>query len=308
MNKTKYSIDRRYINKRPNVRPGDRLKTGSPAFFVAHDTGNPGADAEAHYKYFNRQTDRDASAQVFIDDQRILEIIPTGTGTHPAERAHHVIRNVTTDNERFGYDANYAALGVELCYGTSRAGRTISFSEAYKRFVWYLAYCCEKWNKNPSTHIASHKQLDPGRKNDCEQALASGGKTLKNLITDVAAEMATPINVPDFVQLPTVVAQYLIDTYISPAWFASQQAGDEIGKKHYHNLANNLRMAAGIPLIPGHPAAPITKLHKSNAQEIIFNWLSPGWFKARADGNTALANQFNAYANHLRRAAGIPVE
>lgn len=307
MNTTKYPIERRYINKRPNVRPGTRLKTGSPAFFVAHDTGNPGADAEAHYKYFNRQTDRHASAHVFIDDRRILEIIPTGTGADPAEEAWHVRYNVLTDNDQFGFDANDTALGVELCYGSSRAGRTINFSEAYKRFVWYLAYCCDKWGKNPSTHIASHKQLDPGRKADCEQALAISGKTLKNLITDVAAEMAAPINVPDFVQLPAAVAQYLIDTYISPAWFASQQAGDDVGKTHHHNLANNLRLAAGISLT-GQAVLPITKLHKSNVQEIIFRWLSPGWFKAKAEGNTVLANQFNAYANHLRRAAGIPIE
>lgn len=307
MNTTKYPIERRYINKRPNVRPGTRLTTGSPAFFVAHDTGNPGADAEAHYKYFNRQSDRDASAQVFIDDQRIIEIIPTGTGPDAAEKAWHVRYNVLTDNDRFGYDANDTALGVELCYGSSRAGRTISFVEAYKRFVWYLAYCCDRWKKNPSTHIASHKQLDPGRKNDVEQALATGGKTLKHLITDVAAEMATPINVPDFVQLPAAVAQYLIDMYISPAWYASQQAGDDVGKTHHHNLANNLRLAAGIPLA-GQAALPITKLHKSNVQEIIFRWLSPGWFKAKAEGNMVVANQFNTYANHLRRAAGIPVE
>ncbi|WP_410770958.1 N-acetylmuramoyl-L-alanine amidase family protein [Fontibacillus sp. BL9] len=308
MDKNKYPIERRYINKRPNVRPGTRLKTGSPAFFVAHDTGNPGATADNHYTYFNKLTDRSASAQVFIDDTKILEIIPTGTGSEPTEKAHHVIYNVTTDNDRFGYDANDAALGVELCYGTNSKGKAINFSEAYKRFVWYLAYCCDKWGKNPSIHIASHKQLDPGRKSDCEQALASAGKTLKDLINDVAAELVAPIVVPDFVKLPAVVAQHLIDTYISPAWYESQRAGDEVGKTHFHNLANNLRMAAGIPLLPGKAALPLQKLHKSNAQEIIFRWLSPGWFKAKADGNTALANQFNANANHLRRAAGIPIE
>lgn len=303
MDKTKYKIERRYINKRKNVRPGTRLTTGGPAFFVAHDTGNPGADAEAHYKYFNRQTDRDASAQVFIDDERILEIIPTGTGPDPGEKAWHVRYNVTTDNERYGHDANDTALGVELCYGGK-----INFSEAYKRFVWYLAYCCDKWSKNPSTHIASHKQLDPGRKNDCEQGLKAGGKTLKDLIADVAVEMAAPITVPEFAPLPASVAQYLIDEYISQAWYVSQRAGDEVGKTHFHNLANNLRMAAGIPLLPGKAALPIHKLHKSNVQEIIFRWLSPGWFKAKADGNTKVAKQFNNMANHLRRAAGIPIE
>ncbi|GIO84515.1 hypothetical protein J25TS5_14470 [Paenibacillus faecis] len=303
MDKTKYKIERRYIDKRPNVRPGTRLKTGTPAFFVAHDTGNPGASADNHFKYFNGLTGRTASAQVFIDDQKILEIIPTGTGPDPAEKAWHVIYNVTTDNERFGFDANDAALGIELCYG----GR-ITFSDAYKRFVWYLAYCCDKWGKNPSKHIASHKQLDPARKADCEQALKAGGKTFKDLINDVAAELAAPIAAPHFVQLPAGVAQSLIDKYISTAWNESQRAGDDLGKEHFHNLANNLRMASGIPLMSGKAPLPIQKLHKSNAQEIIFRWISPAWFKAKAEGSKTEMTYYNNLANHLRRAAGIPVE
>ncbi|WP_392396633.1 peptidoglycan recognition protein family protein [Paenibacillus rubinfantis] len=303
MDKTKYTIERRYITKRSNTRPGTCLKTGTPAFFVAHDSGNPGATADNHFDYFNGLTDRSASAQVFIDDTKILEIIPTGTGPDPAEKAWHVLYNVTTDNDQFGYDANDAALGVELCYGGK-----ITFSEAYKRFVWYLAYCCDRWGKNPSTHIASHKQLDPARKRDCEQALAVGGKTLKELINDVAAELAATVTPPDFVPLPDGIAQALIDNYVSPAWFAAQKVGDEVGKTHFHNLANNLRMAAGIPLTPGAPAATLTKLPKSNAQEIIFRWLSPAWFKAKAAGDKTAMQHYNNLANHLRRAAGIPEE
>lgn len=303
MDKTKYQIERRYIAKRQNVRPGTRLTTGTPAFFVAHDTGNPGATADNHYSYFNSQTDRSASAHVFIDDTKILEIIPTGTGPDPAEKAWHVRYNVTTDNDLFDFNANDAALGIELCYGGK-----INFAEAYKRFVWYLALCCDKWNKNPSTHIPTHKQLDPGRKSDCEQALKAGGKTLKDLIYDVAAELAAPIPASDFEAIPTSIAQSLIDNYVSPAWFASQKAADEAGKTHFHNLANNLRLAGGIPLEPGAAALPLTKLPKSNAQEIIFRWLSPAWFKAKAVKDEAGMKHFNNLANYLRRAAGIPEE
>lgn len=173
-----------------------------------------------HYNYFNTQRDRSASTHVFIDDKRILEIVPTGTSVDVAEKAWHVRYNVRTDNERFGYNANDVALGVELCYGGK-----INFSEAYKCFVWYLAYCCQRWSKNPSTHIASHKQLDPGRKYDCEQALATDSKTLKDLIYDVAAELATPIAPPDFTPIPSAVAQALIDDYVSPAWFDHSRQG-----------------------------------------------------------------------------------
>jgi hypothetical protein len=300
LDKTKYKIERRYITKRSNTRPGTRLKTGSPVFFVAHDTGNPGASALNHFNYFNNLTDRSASAHVFIDDKMILEIIPTGTGNDSAEKAWHVLYNVTSDNERFGYDSNDAALGVELCYGGK-----IDFAEAYKRFVWYLAYCCDKWDKNPFVHIPSHKQLDPARKRDVDQALALYGKTLKDLLNDVAAELkAVPQVTLDFVPLNKDVAESLIMEYISPAWFAYK--GDKEGQQHFHNLANNLRLNAGLPI--NGVTAPLVKLHKSNAQEIIFRWLSPAWFVAKDEGNNDLAKQLNATANKLRRAAGLPIE
>ncbi|MGZ7442174.1 N-acetylmuramoyl-L-alanine amidase family protein [Paenibacillus sp. TH7-28] len=309
---TKYNIERRYIAKRSNVRPGTRLKTGTPEFFVAHDTGNPGATADNHFNYFNSQTDRSASAHVFIDDTKILEIIPTGTGSDPAEKAWHVRYDVTTDNDAFGYDANDAALGIELCYGGK-----INFTEAYNRYVWYLALCCDKWNKNPYTFIPTHKQLDPARRSDCEQALASGGKTLKQLLDDVAAEIKSTRSAgsnpntntnESFTPLPASIAQALIDNYVSPAWFASQRKNDEAGKTHFHNLANNLRFAAGIPLANDAAAKPLTRFPKSNAQEIIFRWLSPAWFKAKAEGNDPRAQHFHNLANYLRRAAGIPEE
>ncbi|WP_235957074.1 peptidoglycan recognition protein family protein [Paenibacillus apii] len=184
MIKNKYQIERRYIDVRHNVRPGTRLTSGTPGFLVAHDTGNPGATADNHFDYFQTLKDRSASAQVFIDDKKILEIIPTGTGADPEEKAWHVLYNVSTDNDRFGDDANDIALGVDLCYGGE-----IDFAAAYDRFVWYLAYCCDKWGLNPLTHIPSHKQLDPARKRDCNQALAMAGKTLKDLLYDVATEI-----------------------------------------------------------------------------------------------------------------------
>lgn len=290
MNANKYPIERRYIDKRPNVRPGIRLVTGSPAFFVAHDTGNPGASADNHWTYFQRQTDRTASAQVFIDDRKILEIIPAGTGADPAEQAYHVIRNIKADNELYGYDANHAALGIELCYGGS-----INFDQAYKRFVWYLALCCSKWGKTPSTHIASHRQLDPARKRDCDQALAAGGVTLKQLIADITAELAVPVPIaPAPAKLPADVRDHVIVSYIQSAWLASFQAGEREEADHYSRLADNVRAAAAGEKLP-----------KSNAQEIIFNWLSPAWHKAKANGLDP--SRYNVMANALRTSAGIPL-
>lgn len=304
MDKNKYQIKRRYISPRPNVRPAIRLKTGAPAFFVAHDTGNPGASAENHFNYFNTQTAVSASAHVFIDDKDIIEIIPTGTGSDPAEKAWHVLYNVTTDNERFGYDSNDAALGVELCYGSNKKN-SINFIEAYKRYVWYLAYCCDKWKKNPFVHIPSHRQLDPARKRDVDQALALYGKTLKDLLNDVAAELeeVSPVTL-DFMPLDKGTVESLIKDYISPTWYLYPE--DKVAQKHYHNLANNLRFNAGLPV--NGVVSSLTKLPKSNAQEIIFRWLSPAWYGAKLGGKPELAKQLNATANQLRRAAGLPIE
>ncbi|WP_211750248.1 peptidoglycan recognition family protein [Paenibacillus sp. Marseille-Q4541] len=305
MDITKYKILRRYINKRPNVRPGTRLVSGTPGFFVAHDSGNPGADAEAHYKYFNSMIDRDASAHTFIDDKRILEIIPTGTGPDHAEKAWQVRYNVTTDNDKYGDDANDIALGVELCYGGK-----INTVEAYNKFVWYLAYCCWKWGKNPLIHIPTHKQLDPSRKADCEQALESIGKSLKDLIYDVATELEGEKVVPkapSFVALTPYIANALITNYVRPAWKASKDAGDADGAGHFHRLANNLRSAAGIDA-EGNNLAAAVKLHKSNAQEIIFRWLKPAWQKAHRAGDQVGKTHYNNLANYLRKAAGMPIE
>lgn len=232
----------------------------------------------------------------------ILEIIPTGTGAEPAEKAWHVLYNVTTDNKRFGDDANDKAFGVELYFGGK-----IDTLEAYKRFVWYLAYCCNKWSINPHTHIPSHKQLDPARKRDVDQALATIGKTLKDLVQDVETELkggSVAPAAPDFTPLPVFIVQSLIDNYVSPAWFASQKAGDQEGKTHFHNLANNLRVAAALNE-KGQPLAGAVKLFKSNAQEIIFRWLQPAWFRAKQAGDKEQMQHFNNLANYLRSAAGV---
>lgn len=303
MDLNKYNIERRYINKRSNVRPGIRLVSDTPGFFVAHDTGNPGATADNHFDYFQNLTGRSASAQVFIDDKKIIEIIPTGTGIDRAEKAWHVLYNVKTDNERFGDDANDIALGIELCYGGK-----IDFAAAYDRYVWYLAYCCKLWKKNPLIHIASHKQLDPARKSDCEQALAIGGKTLKDLIYDVKAALEDQTPAPlDFAPLSGYLARTLIDTYVRPTWKVERDAGNMEAAAHYARLANNIRSAAGIDA-DGNALAAAIKLPKSNAQECIIRWLSPAWFAARAKNNEEGKKHFNNFANALRSAAGMPQE
>lgn len=238
MNLNKYQIERRYIRVRDNTRPGVRLTSGKPVFFVAHDTGNEGATADDHFEYFNTQTERDASAQVFTDDKKILEIIPTGTGPDPAEKAWHVIYNATEDNRIFGDDANDIALGIELCYGGD-----INFAEAYKRFVWYFAFCCYTFNRPPDKSITTHKRLDPLRKVDCDHALARGGLTFDQFLLDVVRELGE-----DEYMLNEGVAETIINTWMKKSWEEAMQKGDKAGAHYINWLANELRKAAGLSI------------------------------------------------------------
>ncbi|KAA0547581.1 hypothetical protein FZW96_12095 [Bacillus sp. BGMRC 2118] len=169
-----YEITRDYI-KHGNARSGQKLlRVG---FIVAHDTGNPGSTAYNNRNYFNNQQPS-ASAQTFIDDKYILEIIPI------YEKAWHVQYQKTKDNELYGDDANDIAIGVELCYGKS-----INFLEAYKRYVWYMAYLCKSFSLDPRKHIVAHATLDPGRKTDPHNALNQNGITWDIFINDVVKAM-----------------------------------------------------------------------------------------------------------------------
>ncbi|WP_430788512.1 peptidoglycan recognition protein family protein [Virgibacillus flavescens] len=168
--KDKYKIERRYITNEL-ARSGEKLESGDPEFFVAHETANNGATADNHYTYFQNITFQ-ASAHTMIDSTKILEIIPLD------EKAWHVQYQKTIDNMLYGDDANDAAIGVELC-------RTDDFSKSYDRYRWYFAFLCTKFNKNPKEHIVSHSVLDPQRRNDPQSWLTPHGITWSEFISDV---------------------------------------------------------------------------------------------------------------------------
>jgi N-acetylmuramoyl-L-alanine amidase len=168
----KYEIERRYISK-GRSRSGEKLIGGTPDFLVAHETANNTADADDHFRYFNRHV-VSASAHTFIDDRKILEIIPVD------EKAHHVVYNTPIDNRLFGDDANDKAIGTELC-------RTGEFDKAYDQYVWYHAYLCRKFGLNPSKDIVAHKVLDPNRRSDPQSWLAPHGVSWEDFIQDVQA-------------------------------------------------------------------------------------------------------------------------
>lgn len=172
----KYSIKEDYIKAGTKRRPG--TKRPNNLFVVAHDTGNAGSTAAGNVNYYkNSANDQYASAHYFVDDKEIIKCIPR------TERAYHVIYDVTTDNVKYGDDANDAAVGVELCYGGK-----IDMKKAYDKYVWLIAYLL-KTGKLSADKVAGHFELDPARKVDpVKNGLAAAGKSWAQFKSDVKAE------------------------------------------------------------------------------------------------------------------------
>ncbi|MDO5713852.1 MAG: peptidoglycan recognition family protein [Tissierellia bacterium] len=95
MNLRKKLVKRNYASR----------KGSSIRYIVIHDTGNPspGADAMAHYHYFNNAY-RGASAHYFVDEKGILEII------EQANSAWHC----GDGRGKYGI-TNANSIGIELC-------------------------------------------------------------------------------------------------------------------------------------------------------------------------------------------------
>jgi N-acetylmuramoyl-L-alanine amidase len=179
--KQKYIITPRYLTK-PSKRRSGRFMTPGVCFVVAHDTGNPGATAAQNVRYYEQtKNDQSASAHIFVDDREIIECIPAFTA--PPEKAWHVLYNLPTDNRMFGHDANDAAVGVEYCYGGN-----IVADEAYRKYLWTIAYACFRFNLDPAKCIVGHFILDPERKTDPVTGLARSRRTYEQLLRDIVLE------------------------------------------------------------------------------------------------------------------------
>lgn len=179
--KMKYTIEQRYLPNKTKRRSG--IKNQGIDFLVAHDTGNDGSTAAGNVNYYTNSANvESASAHTFIDDKAIIECVPL------TEKAWHVLYNVTTDNDLYGFDSNDHAIGVELCYSYKKG--SINNKEAYKRYVWYMAYLCHKFGLNPLKRISGHNELDPKRKTDpYKNALQIMGISKTQFLNDVAAEL-----------------------------------------------------------------------------------------------------------------------
>ena len=180
----KYEVESRLLTKPSKRRPGLAILPGVK-FIVAHDTGNPNSTASGNVRYFESTHDQaSVSAHVFVDDKEIIECIPS-VQTMPPEKAWHVLYSVTTDSQLFGHHANDAAIGVEYCFGDK-----IDADEAYRKYVWVIAYLCFKYGLDPAKSVVGHFFLDPQRKTDPVTGLAHSRRSYDQLLRDIPAEHA----------------------------------------------------------------------------------------------------------------------
>ena len=167
------------------IRIGTKRRSGQKInavkFIVAHDTGNDTSTAKNNVDYYKRTADQmSASAHLFVDDKECVECIPLN------EKAWHVLYDRTEDNRMFGYNANDAAIGVELCYFSNDKQRSL---KAYKNYVKVIADLCREYKLNPVNKVVGHSRLDSGRKTDPENALKRIGKTFESFIQDIVDEL-----------------------------------------------------------------------------------------------------------------------
>lgn len=106
----------KHINKNKHSSPGYKLlRVGA---FVIHYTANNGGTADNHFSYFNNLKDRYASAHIFVDRVKALEIIPLNeVAFHANERKKGpLIPSLKASAPYYlGGNANLISIGIEMC-------------------------------------------------------------------------------------------------------------------------------------------------------------------------------------------------
>lgn len=181
------------------IQKGTLRRSGQPiervVFGVAHDTGNDNSTAMQNVDYYIKSANEmEASAHYFVDDKDILCCIPE------SEKAWHVRRIMTVDNELFGYDANSSSVSVELCYGTAWSKERNM--KSYTNYVALWADICKRHKMNPDFHLVGHYKLDPARRSDPLNAFRHMGKTWDQFVADVKFTMAAAAPKPPVPPVP----------------------------------------------------------------------------------------------------------
>ena len=95
------NIEKRLISK--NYSKGVTI---TPRFIVIHETDNTtvGANADAHFKYWNTSDNANSSVHFVVDDTKVLQLLELN------QKAWHV-----GDNNGYSSITNNNSIGVEIC-------------------------------------------------------------------------------------------------------------------------------------------------------------------------------------------------
>lgn len=134
-------INEKLIKYNYSDRKGESIK-----YIVIHDTGNKGkgADAEAHYEYFNGE-DRQSSAHYFVDDKQILRVI------RDVDKSWHC----GDGKGKYGI-TNENSIGVEMCINPDG-----DFNKTYKNTLELVKHLMDKYSI-PLDRVVRH--YDASRK------------------------------------------------------------------------------------------------------------------------------------------------
>ncbi len=72
---------------------------------------------------------------------------------------------------------------MEYCYGDK-----INADEAYRRYIWLIAYICYSYKLDPAKSVVGHFFLDPQRKTDPVTGLSHSRRSYEQLLRDVISE------------------------------------------------------------------------------------------------------------------------
>lgn len=108
------------IKKHINLNYSKGVKI-TPKYIVIHETDNerPGADAMAHYQYWNTNTAAQSSTHFVVDDKMVVQLLEVN------EKAWHV-----GDNKNYSDITNNNSIGIEICVNSDGV-----FSKAYENCI-----------------------------------------------------------------------------------------------------------------------------------------------------------------------------
>ena len=136
----------------------NRVKRASAIkYIVIHDTGNKakGADAEAHFKYFNGGN-RSSSADFFVDDKKVLQV---------NDYTKYYTWQVGDGKGKYGI-TNQNSVGIEICVNADG-----NYEKAVANAIELTKYLMKELNI-PAERVVRH--YDASRKN-CPASMSADG-------------------------------------------------------------------------------------------------------------------------------------